>query len=142
MVCFRKALRSYRRAHEVREHYYPGINVAALQYMLGETAKAADTAATVLESLERHALQEDSHWVQATRGDALVLRGDHPRAEDAYRAAVKDLAPRDRCAICAQLQMLVRAGDGSLAEHWTPEKLTGIFGPCPEAKPSRCECAG
>jgi hypothetical protein len=125
------ALDWYRKAHAIRTHYYPGINVAALEYVLGNIESAKKAAEAVLRSLEGPTPAEEQVWVRASQADARLLLDEHEEAERLYRRARSLASPRGVAAMLRQVKMLVAyAPDLSpMKTYWTPERLVDVFGP-------------
>jgi class 3 adenylate cyclase len=120
-----------------RGTYWTGINVAALQRLLGETEAAADTARQVevecLAEAQRSsaAPEVDPYWRWATLGEACLIQGRLQDAEQWYRRAesvahgrVGHLNSSRR-----QLKQLLRAiGEAeSLVDDWLPIPNVAIF---------------
>jgi hypothetical protein len=129
-----EALTWYRQAYGIRRHYYPGINVAGLEFVLGRVEAATHTARQVFESLETsRAGPSEQAWVDASRGDALVIFGRNHEAEAAYGHAVAISDPRAKASMRRQLALLVESSpEGSgVRAYWSSEKLDAVFGPLP-----------
>jgi len=73
------------------EAYYLGINAATMSAWAGMTDEARDLAAEVLGTCEVLAGATADPWLEATRGEAHLLRGDLSAAADAYRRAATAL---------------------------------------------------
>jgi hypothetical protein len=125
------ALDWYRKAHAIRDHYYPGVNVAALAFALGKTEQARKTAEAVLRSLEGATLAEDPVWVHATQADARLLLDHHEEAERLYRQAISLSSPRGVATMRRQVKILLAyaASPSPMSAYWTSVKLDEVFGP-------------
>lgn len=83
--CLRQSFESYNRAFEIEPpDFYPGINAAAVAFLLKKTDKAKALAKTVLEISRT---RPDDYWKSATMAEALVILGDLEGAKQAYRTA-------------------------------------------------------
>lgn len=141
--CFRTALERYQKAYDLRRDYYPGINVATMQLLLGEQGEARATAAAVLASLGRNGTHEDVVWAPATRGEAHTILCEHDEALAAYQSATGSPAclPHDKHSMRRQLQLLLRFMHCANQHPWTPDKLDEVFGPLPN-KPKQGAAGG
>ena len=96
---YRPAYRYYREAYDVSKSYYPGINAAAMAAMMGHSRLAQELAEAVLDLCDEANLvrvsQEESFWIMATRGEALILLGRPEEAASFYRSALGDLPKED-----------------------------------------------
>jgi tetratricopeptide (TPR) repeat protein len=129
---YQQALNWYRQAYALRKHYYPGINVAGLEFVLGQLDAAKKTAKEVLTTLETwKATAEEMPWVYASKADALLILERHAEAEAMYRRAVALIDPRGKESMRRQVELLVQcAPPGStLPDYWTQAKLEELFGP-------------
>ena len=90
----RRAQELYAQAHKLNGGYYSGINAATLALLLGEHESAKKLAEGVREAckLEIAKLKQtngDAYWPTATLGEAALLLGEWPEAEEWYcRAAM------------------------------------------------------
>jgi tetratricopeptide (TPR) repeat protein len=128
---YEKALDWYQKAFAIRANYYPGINVAGLQFILGKTEQAKQTAEAVLGSLEGPQRPEELPWIRATQADAQLILGNDNQAENLYRQAVAQADPRGRAAMRRQVELLLAyaPATSSMGSYWTPSKLDTVFGP-------------
>ena len=126
-----KALDWYRKAHAIRGHYYPGINVAALAYALGDVESARKAALAVLSSLDGPTPAQEQVWVRATLADARLLLDEHEKAEQLYRQARSLASPRGVATMLRQVKVLLAyAPDTSeMKAYWTPTRIDAVFGP-------------
>ena len=77
--------------------YYNGINAATTALFLGKPDKARETAALVVDVIERQAravqertgrdLLAESYWLAATLAEARLLEGDHAAAAQSFEKA-------------------------------------------------------
>jgi tetratricopeptide (TPR) repeat protein len=121
----RVSLDSYRLAFSIRNHYYPGINVAAMQYLLGDEESARRTVETFLADISL----DGTPWPLATRGDAYFLLGRHDEAKHHYRlfAQHKDVKPQNLATTRRQLERLLHVSSEEIKDHWQPEILEALF---------------
>jgi tetratricopeptide (TPR) repeat protein len=131
LSCFEKALDWYRKGYAIRANYYPGINVAGLQFILGKTEPARQSAEAVLQSLEGSAPPEELSWIRATQADARLLLENHPEAEALYRQAARLSDPQGRSSMRRQVELLAAYAPpaSTMKPYWTEDKLDEIFGP-------------
>jgi hypothetical protein len=131
LSCFEKALDWYRKGYAIRAYYYPGINVAGLQFILGKTEPARQVAEAVLRSLEGPAPPEELGWVRATQADARLLLENHPEAEALYRQSARLSDPQGRASMRRQVELLAAYAPpaSTLKSYWTEDKLDEIFRP-------------
>ncbi|HEX5271262.1 MAG TPA: TRAFs-binding domain-containing protein, partial [Gemmataceae bacterium] len=124
-----QALNYYRRGYGVDGHYYPGINVATLMFLLGDSAGAAALAQALLDNLPPEGSPEEALWVTATSAEAHLLRGDHVGAEREYRAAAHDPAcpPHARATMRRQVELIRRFADDKANGYWTDKRLDEVF---------------
>jgi len=92
-IHYERALQYYQRAYELRKGYYPGINVATLQFLLCNKTEADRVAGEVLgtcSSIKPEELQEvdERIWVEATRAEAHLLLEQYESALECYSAAM------------------------------------------------------
>jgi hypothetical protein len=120
----------YRRGHAIDGHYYPGINVATLTYILGERPEAQSLAETILNNLPADEPHADALWVRATEAEARLLLDDHGAAETSYRAVTGDPAcsPHNRATMRRQVELILRYADEKARAHWTAARLDDVFG--------------
>jgi class 3 adenylate cyclase/tetratricopeptide (TPR) repeat protein len=90
----RQAFEFYSQAFETTGGYWTGINAATLARMLGELDSATGLARLVREQCRQRLPQlEDGsgerYWLVSTLGQAALLVGDWPEAEDWYGQAVE-----------------------------------------------------
>ncbi len=93
------AFRYYRMGYQVarisgeRETaYYTGINAATLALLLGRNEEARNLGQAVQELCEQLLAEpgdDGSYWLRATLGEAALVLGDLPSAENHYAAASK-----------------------------------------------------
>jgi tetratricopeptide (TPR) repeat protein len=129
--CFEPALAWYKKAFAVRSNYYPGINVAALQFVLRQVPQAQQTAEAVLRSLEVPTPPHELPWVLATRADAQLILGNNAEAERLYQEAKALSDPRGRASMRRQVELLLAyaSQDSTLAAYWTSQRVDSVFGP-------------
>ena len=121
------ALELYQRAYQLRQHYYPGINVAGLQFVLGKNEEARKTAQAVLASLDQTWPAEQEHWVRATRADAQFLAGNNEQAERLYREAAVQADAHACASSRRQVEMLLEYAPDASRAYWIGEKLDEVF---------------
>ena len=90
----RRAYEFYRQGYETSGGYWSGINAATLALLLGERTRAAALARPVREQcrLRLRGLAEadgERYWLMSTLGEAALLLGDWPEAENWYCQAVE-----------------------------------------------------
>jgi tetratricopeptide (TPR) repeat protein len=140
---FSRALEQYRRAYELRDKYYPGINVATLLFALGRTAEARKVAHRVLASLDYADGEQEMRWITATRAEALLLlKPDTPsKAEEYYRQAVRDqhTDAQTKAAMRRHVELIADHSTGKLRRHWTESRMNQLFGTDtrPKSNPGR-----
>ena len=95
----------YLAAWEIDGPPYPGINVATLSRLLGLPASTVRSFAS--DVIDRLAARPEplTSWEEASRGEALLLRGDVDEAKHCYRRAVA-LAPGDQGSIASMRRQL------------------------------------
>lgn len=86
----RDAAAKYAAAYVLQRDYYPGINLAAMHLLAGETAQAVAVARAVLESLEHGAASDaqDAYYRAASRAEAYFILGRIDAAEQALAVAI------------------------------------------------------
>jgi hypothetical protein len=131
---FGVALEYYQRAFALRSDYYPGINVAVLKRLLGDLSGSEDALAKTIELIP--ADKHDPIWRAAIRGDADLLRGHHPVAEQHYYAASQhhDCTSHARRAMRQQIELLRRALDKPDQDFWNTQRLDALFEPKAEER--------
>jgi hypothetical protein len=116
----------YARIYRRGGGYYPGINVATLRLLAGDTSMAEQVAAEILQLCD--AAQDDAFYVAATRAEALLVLGRAAEAQAALEAAAassNDLAAR--ATTRRQLRLVVAArhiDDAVLAPLASPTVIT------------------
>ncbi|MES2859420.1 MAG: adenylate/guanylate cyclase domain-containing protein [Pseudomonadota bacterium] len=132
----RAAAGCYARAHALAiscahpDAYFPGINLATLQLLLGETAQAHRAARDVLDQIEplfaagELARRHDAYWLLATAMEAWLVLGDLPRAHALVAPALlaNDRRHSDLASSVRQLRRV-------LAAQGLPESALGGFAP-------------
>lgn len=87
-----RAIRFYTDAYRATGGYWTGINAATLAMVGGARTEAEplarDVTARCRALLDANPARADLYWVLATLGEAALVLGDLPRAEDWYRQAV------------------------------------------------------
>jgi hypothetical protein len=128
---YETALDWYRRAYAIRSNYYPGINVADLQFILGKTDEARQTAEAVLRSLAGLAPAGELGWIRATQADAQLILGNHSEAERLYLQAKELVGPRGAASMRRQVEILLAYAPPSspTTAYWTQTKLDDVFNP-------------
>jgi hypothetical protein len=116
----------YEQAYQIAEEAYPGINVATLDYMLGEWQKAQALAETILRNLTNEA----DLWIDATRGEAYLLAGKSNEAKDAYTRLVQrpGIEARDVGSARKQIARLREYMVPEIKAEWSDAELDRIFG--------------
>lgn len=125
-----ESLKWYRRAADDHRHdeFYPRINVAALLLMLGKLTQAREEAVKVLELIE--ALESRDFWGIASRGEALLLKGDDILAAlEEYHHAIndRDCHPQDRKSMRDQILLLRPHLLEPVRSHLTDAALGDLF---------------
>jgi len=110
---YETALHYYRRAYdEFGNHYYPGINAATLNLLLGRKAEADALARAIIEDLDegRSYQGDELAWVWATLGEAHLILGHCQEAAEYYRRAIAHPAcrPHHVDAMYAQVKRILR----------------------------------
>lgn len=125
---YQAALDWYQKALAIRGNYYPGINVAALQFVLGKP-EAKQTAAAVLSSLKELQRAEEFPWIRATEADAHLIRENHTEGERLYREAVAQSDARGKASMRRQIELLLAFASPTspLVAYWTAAKLDDVF---------------
>jgi len=91
---YRAAYTIYKDAFDIRQHYYPGVNVATLAYLLGLKTEARKQAKLVLARCTALDLnEEDAFWVFVSEGEASLLLGERRKAVSFYDRALSLLRP-------------------------------------------------
>lgn len=87
---FGQAHDRYRRAYELSDDWYPGINAATMALLADRADEAGDLAARVIDqaAAQLQASGSKDYWLLATLGEAHLIRGDTDQATDLYRRAV------------------------------------------------------
>lgn len=89
---YHNAVRLYEAAYGISRHYYPGVNVATLAYMLGERQRSRQVAKEVLRFwAKRVGPEAERFWILASEGDASLLTGGSKPAAEFYRAAMEEV---------------------------------------------------
>lgn len=83
----KQAIDCYRRAWERSADVFPGINAASMLMLAGAATEARELAQRVRDAAGRDH-DSETHWREATLGEAAVLLGDYDAAIAHYRAAV------------------------------------------------------
>jgi class 3 adenylate cyclase len=91
---FRQAYKFYAHAYQATGGYWSGINAATVALLLGEREQAAALAREVAEQCRSEIVgveqpAEDRYWLLSTLGEAALLQGNWPEAEDWYGQAVE-----------------------------------------------------
>jgi class 3 adenylate cyclase/tetratricopeptide (TPR) repeat protein len=112
----RRARDAYLQAFRRMTSYWTGINAATMSLLLGEAPAAAELATQVLAvcaGAARTRNPQQRFWVDATRGEALLLLGRPDQAREAYAAAVSRLGGKQHeelISVTQQLRLLARHG--------------------------------
>lgn len=87
--CYAEAYQHARAAHNADDAYYAGINAASLALWRGEAERSRVLAGEVNEICREVLLLSGAgdYWLQATLGEAALLRGNLPEAEEWYSKA-------------------------------------------------------
>ncbi len=86
-----RARQQYLAAHALRHDVYPGINAAALSWLLGDHAEAQVLARDIVAQLTSKA-GPLTFWDHATIGEAELLLGQFDRAAQSYAYAYRQVA--------------------------------------------------
>jgi hypothetical protein len=140
---FQLGLDWYQKAYAIRSDYYPGINVATLQFILGQRDPARKTGEAVLKTLEgRAAGRGELVWIWATQAEAWLLLGSFPPdyrpdercgdSERLYRQAVAECPPASVETMRRQAELIVACAIPEVQNYWTPARFNDVF-----TKPSR-----
>jgi tetratricopeptide (TPR) repeat protein len=132
------ALDWYRRAYDLREDYYPGINVATLNFFLGNRGESKRVAEAVLNSTATGQFpQEQQPWIWATQAEAYLLLASFPDehetkrmcdlAEGLYCQASINSPPSSVKAMKRQAQLILNHSPADVRDFWTEAKLAGVF---------------
>lgn len=109
---YETALSYYRRAYDLDDNYYPGINAATLFLLTGKKAEADGLAQAIIGDLDegRRHRGDELAWVWATLGEAHLIVGHYTEAAEYYRRAVAHPAcrPHHIDAMHAQVQRILR----------------------------------
>jgi tetratricopeptide (TPR) repeat protein len=124
---FEQALHWYLRAYEIRNNYYPGINVATLYFVLGDSSRAAATAQNVLVAVSGGTGVDELAWIQASQAEAHLLLANDAEAEKFYRKAVEVLSARDRKSTCRQVILILKYATEAVRKYWDVDKLSDVF---------------
>jgi hypothetical protein len=86
---YRSALDAYESAFALSNHYFPGINVAALALLTGHTPRAKEVATRVRKDCaEMRPAGPELYWVFVSEGDAELILRNGPMALQFYRNAI------------------------------------------------------
>lgn len=125
-----EALRWYARAYELELHYYPGINVATVRHLIGDSAHARKTAQDILDTIRKLPPEQAvQSWATATKGEACLLLARSEEAAKLYREASDALPVRDRCSMRRQAEAIVCTSCAEVRAFWPPERFDEVFGP-------------
>jgi len=91
---FRLAYKFYAQAYHASGGYWSGINAATVALLLGEHEQAAVLARKVaaqcrVEVVRGEQTAGDRYWLLSTLGEAALLQGNWPEAEDWYGQAIE-----------------------------------------------------
>lgn len=107
----------YQAAFDLSGDYFPGINAATLTVLAGQLAAGRAIAEGVKAVCEHEleAVNEASHWLFASLGEACLLLGEQQQAIDWYRkaAAKAKLRYGDIASMRRQVKLLSDALDGT-----------------------------
>ena len=88
-----RAHEAYARAYRLTGGYWTGINAATLAVVTGHRETGAAIAREVrqrcLDRLQQQAPRDDLYWILATLGEAAMILGDWPEAEEWYTRAAE-----------------------------------------------------
>ncbi len=107
---YRLALEQYELAYGLRNHYFPGANVAATALLSGQAERAEAVAADLLAEcadIRKHP-QQDHYWVLATEGDASLILRRGEAAREFYRNALYILANDEQQFAVSSYRQLAR----------------------------------
>ena len=127
--------------------YYLGINAATMNAWAGDNAAAVELADEVLDICDaqdkgRTGKQGKDAWLEATRGEAHLLRKSLPEAAAAYRAAAGALHKQWRALLSMRRQALETASRTGVAreevESWfkMPQICVRGFRGAPDNEPA------
>ncbi len=104
-----RAINAYQRADQLHSSVHARVNAASMLMLAGRDAEAEMLARRVSEQLAR-AADSDSHWEEATRGEAALLLDRLAESRRHYRAANRRAGRRfgDIASMRRQLQMLTK----------------------------------
>jgi hypothetical protein len=88
LALFAKAAAAYGAADAIAPAPYLLINVASLTALSGEEERGGEIAGLVLERIAGGGIAETPYWLEATRAEALLLRGSFDAAREALFAAL------------------------------------------------------
>jgi hypothetical protein len=135
---FQLGLDWYQKAHAIQGDYYSGINVATLQFVLGQRELARKTAEAVQKALASKAAgRQEFIWIWATQAEAALLLGNFrpdyrpeercAEAERLYRLAVDDCPPQAVNTMRRQVELIAAYATTEVQSYWTPAKLDEVF---------------
>ena len=103
------AINAYQHADQLYPSVHARINAASMLRLAGRNAEATSLAQQVAQQLAR-TNDGDTHWEEATRGEAALLLGQLEAARTHYRAAHRRAGRRfgDIASMRRQLQLLTR----------------------------------
>jgi len=88
-----RAHEAYARAYRLTGGYWTGINAATLAVVTGHretgSAIAREVRERCLDGLQQQAPRDDRYWILATLGEAALILGDWPEAEEWYTRAAE-----------------------------------------------------
>lgn len=112
--CYEQALRYYQRASRIEpRNYYPAINVATLQFLLGMSREAHLTASQIIRDWSGTTFPTDDphndHWIYASLGEAALVLKQFAEAKNWYGLAVQHPAcdPHARSTMWRQVQHIL-----------------------------------
>ena len=93
---YHTAYRPYKAAYDIGRHYYPGVNLATLAYLLGHHKESKMVAEEVLQSCSTMVAPDgDWFWILATEGEASLLTGQPAKAAAFYEQALQQISPSE-----------------------------------------------
>jgi 8-oxo-dGTP pyrophosphatase MutT (NUDIX family) len=122
---FEDSLRIYREAWQIDRHYYPGINVAGLLFLLGKPAESQTLAEQVRQLAATDAGQD--HWAIITEADALFLLDQNEKAMTRYREIMPRCNSQEKNIVARQMKLLLRVADEKKRRFWTDERVGEVF---------------
>ncbi len=87
----RQSLHFYKKAFDITNDYYPGINAATLSLILNQNTEAGLIAKQISEiCIKQHKTDQD-YWLLATLGEAALIQGNYDEAISWYRKVMDNI---------------------------------------------------